>query len=91
MNDDKETEWQSVKKELSESLERMSEIEAMQKEANIGLTSALKRLRVHYNLSQEQVANIMGVSPMYISLLERGKRPWSHKSLRRLIDPLFQL
>ena len=78
-----------MKRSLVSAMKKLAEAEEERIKANIQLTEAMKSLRSHHNLSQEQIAHIMGVSPMYVSLLERKKRQWSYKTVRRLIDPLF--
>jgi hypothetical protein len=88
---EKESEWTEVKSSLECAMKRMADLEVKQVEANGDLTDALKLFRKHYDLSQEQIANIMGVSAMYISLLERKKRHWSARTVQRLLGPLFQL
>lgn len=88
---EKESEWTEVKATLEVAMKRMADLEAKQIEANGELTDALKLFRQHYDLSQEQIANIMGVSAMYVSLLERKKRHWSARTVQRLLGPLFQL
>lgn len=87
----KESEWTEVKSRLECAMQRMADLEAEQVKANGELTDALTLFRQHYELSQEQIAKIMGVSAMYVSLLERKKRHWSARTLQRLLGPLFQL
>jgi DNA-binding transcriptional regulator YiaG len=87
----KESEWTEVKSRLECAMQRMAALEAKQLEANNELTDALTLFRQHYELSQEQIAKIMGVSAMYVSLLERKKRHWSARTVQRLLGPLFQL
>lgn len=88
---EKESEWSEVKSQLECAMKRMADLEDKQTSANTELTSALKKFREHYELSQAQIAGIMGVSTMYVSLLERGKRPWSSRSVRRLLAPMLCL
>ncbi len=90
-NIEKESEWTEVKKALEAAMKKMSDLEVEHGKANAELTEALKMLRKHYNLSQEQIAKIMGVSAMYVSLLERGKRQWSSRSVERLLRPIICL
>lgn len=87
----KESEWTEVKIQLELAMKKMADLELEHRQANAELTEALKKLRQHYELSQEQIAKIMGVSAMYVSLLERGKRPWSARSVEKLLGPLFCL
>ncbi|RLC80200.1 MAG: hypothetical protein DRJ03_22145 [Chloroflexi bacterium] len=46
--------------------------------------TTLKRLRIQKGLSQRQLAELIGVHPSYISLIERGKRPGSIRVLKKL-------
>ena len=87
----KESEWTEVKTKLEAAMKRMADLEVEQVKANGELTDALTLFRQHYELSQEQIAKIMGVSAMYVSLLERKKRHWSSRTVQRLLGPLFQL
>ena len=87
----KESEWTEVKTKLEAAMKRMADLEVEQVKANGELTDALTLFRQHYELSQEQIAKIMGVSAMYVSLLERKKRHWSARTVQRLLGPLFQL
>lgn len=87
----KESEWTEVKVQLELAMKKMADLELEHRQANAELTEALKKLRQHYELSQEQIAKIMGVSAMYVSLLERGKRTWSARSVEKLLGPLFCL
>lgn len=87
----KESEWTEVKTKLEAAMKRMADLEAEQVKANGELTDALTLFRQHYELSQEQIAKIMGVSSMYVSLLERKKRHWSARTAQRLLGPLFQI
>lgn len=88
---EKESEWTEVKKALEDAMNKMANLEIEHGKANTELTDALKMFRQHFKLSQEQIANIMGVSAMYVSLLERGKRQWSSRSVERLLRPILCL
>lgn len=89
MNKEKEQEWADIKADFQSAMETMVALGAAEKEAGAKLTAVLKRFREHLNLSQEGAAKIMNVSPMYVSLLERGKRPWTARSVERLLRPIL--
>ena len=44
----------------------------------------IKEIRKENNLSQEQLGDILGVHPQYISNIERGTKPVSHKLIEKL-------
>ena len=48
----------------------------------------LKRIRKEHNLSQEQLAEIIGLDIPNISNIERGKRFVSSSTLEKIIDAL---
>lgn len=89
MNEEKEQEWSAIKADFKSIMDEIMCLEASGREASDRLTSVLKRFREHLNLSQEGAAKIMGVSSMYVSLLERGKRPWTARSVERLLRPIL--
>ena len=91
MNDTREKEWQVIKSRLESAMLKVVNLENEATSANEELLQSFKMLREHLGLSQEQLAKIMGVSPMYVSLLERGKRQWTAKNVVRLINPLFDI
>lgn len=39
----------------------------------------IRRLRTEHKISQEQLAEVLGCSSGFVSLLETGKRAWSNK------------
>ena len=89
MNKEKDQEWAEIKADFTSVMETLMSLETASNEASTQLTGILKRFREHLNLSQEGAAKIMGVSPMYVSLLERGKRPWTARSVERLLKPIL--
>jgi DNA-binding XRE family transcriptional regulator len=91
MNDTREKEWQAIKSKLESAMLKVARLEHEATSANRELLQSFKMLREHLSLSQEQLAKIMGVSPMYVSLLERGKRQWTARNVTRLINPLFDI
>lgn len=91
MNNPKEQEWLEIKGKLSSAMQKMAGLEQESISANAELLDSFKMLREHLGLSQEQMAKIMGVSSMYVSLLERGKRQWTARNVTRLINPLFDI
>lgn len=48
------------------------------------LGQTLRRLREERNLTQTELADLLGVAPSFISLLERGERQPSVETLARL-------
>jgi len=90
-NDQKELEWAKIRKDFEEAMGKLSSLERSAQDASQDLTGVLKRFREHCNLSQEGAAKIMGVSKMYVSLLESGKRPWTARSVKRLLGPILCL
>ena len=53
----------------------------MTNSTNMKIRENIKTYRLTQNLSQERLGEIVGVSPDYISLIERGKRLPSLKRL----------
>lgn len=47
---------------------------------------ALRRLRKRESLTQAAMANVLGISPSYLNLIERNQRPLSAKVLVRVIE-----
>ncbi|MET1176947.1 helix-turn-helix transcriptional regulator [Peribacillus simplex] len=65
--------------------------------ANNVLTKRLQELRINHNLTQEQVANILGVTRTAYNMYEQGKRQMDYNALVKLaehynvsLDYLFQ-
>ncbi len=50
------------------------------------MSEILYRLRTTRGLSQQHLARTLGLSPSYLSLLERGKRPETIEVARRLAN-----
>ena len=91
MNDEKEQEWAKIRDDFQEAMDKLASLEQLAQHASRNLTSVLKRFREHLYLSQEGADKIMGVSKMYVSMLESGKRPWTARSVERLLRPILCL
>ena len=91
MNEPKEQEWSKIREDFESAMGKLAALEASAQSASQELAAVLKRFREHLNLSQEGAAKIMGVSKMYVSMLESGKRPWTARSVERLLRPILCL
>lgn len=50
------------------------------------LSNRVKEVRKAYNLTQEEFSEKLGVTPNYISMVERGKRKLSQKVVKRIVE-----
>lgn len=91
MNNQNDKEWNEIREDFLKAMGKLADLEQSAQSASQELALVLKRFREHMNLSQEGTAKIMGVSTMYVSLLERGKRPWTARSVERLLRPILCL
>ena len=60
----------------------------MKSPEEISIGARLKRERFLRKLTQEQMADYLGISPSYLGAMERGARPISRKMMDRLHDRL---
>jgi len=55
---------------------------------DIDLTSALLTIRREHHIRQEDLAKMLGISAMYVSLIENGKREMKISLLERWANAL---
>lgn len=53
-----------------------------------GFAAALRQARIEAKLTQEQLAHVSGLHPVYVSMLERGKASPSLAVVERLANTL---
>jgi DNA-binding transcriptional regulator YiaG len=91
VNPDRQKEWEEIGDSITASIKKMAEAEQIIVDTGVELAATMKRLRIFTGLSQAGVAKIMGVTDAYVSQLEIGKRPWTPKSVKRLLDPIIHM
>lgn len=90
-NPDRQKEWEEIGESITTSIKKMADAEKIIMDAGIELTKLMKKLRIFTGMSQVDVAKIMQVTDTYVSQLESGKRPWTPKSVKRLLDPIIHM